>query len=33
VAGAPAQVIENERKKQSDTLAKLESLQTSLNAL
>lgn len=33
VAGAPAQVIENERKKQSDTLAKLESLQASLNAL
>lgn len=33
VAGAPAQVIENERKKQSDTLAKLESLQSSLNAL
>ena len=33
VANAPAAVIENERKKEADSLSKIESLQAQLNAL
>lgn len=33
VSGAPAAVIENERKKEADALAKIETIQASLSAL